>query len=211
MTSNFEPHRLFRIVPAMELDKFSFSAIAGARYHLEKIAENLNSAGMQRYWGDDLEIDDLTRRKLQANINVFHWHLRAFFWELVASFDTMLQWANQRFDLGLQEDKVKWEKIPRTAGKDQAEWDKKYAILESVWESSWYFEVRMYRNFAHRAFLFVQSEFEEQKTSHKSSHQLKMTWLLPVREGQQEYRIIMEQLQYYLERMRHLWEVLFKS
>ncbi len=65
---------------------------------------------------------------------------------MVATFDTMLQCVNQKYEPGLSAEEVKWKNIPRRAGKNQPEWYKKYALLKSAYESEWFFEVRAYRN-----------------------------------------------------------------
>jgi hypothetical protein len=65
-----------------------------------------------------------------------------------------------------------------------------------VWDSEWYFEVRGYRNFAHRAFLFVQFEYDEKNGKNKLRH----VWLEPAREGQSQVDAL-EQSWAYLDRM----------
>lgn len=191
----------------MKLDSFVQSAYQAAKYHLEKIKEIVNSPSMQEFWHEDKGVDGSIRKLHQENIDKFHWHLRAYFWELVAAFETMLQWANQRYELGLEEKEVVWKNMPKKAGKDQSEWDNKHKVFESVWESPWFFEVRMYRNFAHRAFLFVQGEFDESESENAPAPKLSTLWLLHVREGQPNIGLV-EQLESYIEKMRQL--VFFK-
>lgn len=210
VTPRFQPHQLFRVVPAMALDGLAQSAFIGAAYHLERIKELVNSPCLQTMWRDDAGIDEATKKSLQADVNRFHWHIRAFFWELVASFDTMLQWVNQRYELGVPEDKVKWSTIHDKAGKaktNQTEWDKKHALLESSWNCTWHYEVRQYRNFAHRAFVFVSLEYDFYYGKAKPT--LKMIWLTPAREGQLEYIHIVTHLSSYLEEMRQLGQEIF--
>ena len=185
-----------------ELDKYASLAFGGARFHLKKIKERVNSPAVQTIWSNDKNLDETARRKLQADINIFHWHLRAYFWELIAAFDTMLQWANQRYKFGLSEVEVRWKKIPKQARKYQAEWDQKYALLEETWNSSWFYEVRMYRNFAHRAFQFVQSDIGDE---------LNIICLLPMRVGQQQCQDLREQLSYYLKQMGQLGKKIFNQ
>lgn len=186
----------------MDLANHTHFAFCNAAYHLSKVKELLDSPGMQTLWEEDKTLDVTTRAERQGEVNLFHRHLRAFLWELVAVFDTMLHWANQKYQLGVKEEHlVKFPTLPLMAGTDQNDWDKKYALLESVWNSDWYFEVRAYRNFGHRAFLNVQ-------TAIAGDHAL-MARLFPVREGQPEYVPIQEHLSAYLENMRQLGSALF--
>jgi len=205
--SSFRPSKQLRTVPAMALDKLAHSAFIGAVYHLARIRDFVASPCLQTTWSEDTDLDETTKRKCQTDLNQFHWHTRAFFWELVASFDTMLQWANRRYGLGVCEHQVKWKRIPRKSSKDQAEWDVKYALLESAWNSEWFYETRMYRNFSHRGFLLVQGEYDDHLG--KSKPTLRLIWLIPAREGQQEYVDLLQQLSQYLEHMRQLGEKVF--
>ena len=210
--SQFQPHRRFRIVPAMPLDTLAHSAFIGAAYHLGRIKKLASSPCMQTMWKDDDSLENATKKRLQADVDQFHWHVRAFFWELVASFDTMLQWVNQRFELSVPEDKVRWSTIHEKAAearKDQAEWNKKHALLESAWDSAWYYEIRQYRNFAHRAFIFVNAEYNGNYGKNKPT--LKKVWLTPAREGQQEYVDIVLHLLNYLEEISQLGEKIFRQ
>lgn len=203
----FNPSKQLRIVPVMPLDELAHSAFIGAAYHLARIKELIASPCIQTMWKEDTDLDDTTKREYQTGINQFHWHMRAFFWELVASFDTMLQWANQKYGLGVDEHKVEWEKIHGKASKDQIEWNAKDALLESIWNSEWYYEIRMYRNFSHRGFLFIQSEYDGHYG--KSKPTLKLICLIAAREGQQEYVDLLQQLFQYLDHMRQLGEKVF--
>ena len=203
-------HRLYRIFPPMKLADHTYFAFNGAEYHLSRIKELLDSPGMQTLWEEDTTLDERTRAERQGEVNLFHRHLRAFLWELVATFDTMLQWANQRYDLGIPEKDTKWSEIQKKvkkARKDQAEWDKKYPLLESAWNSDWYFEVRGYRNFAHRAFLNVQAAIVKKPEGDR----LQIAHLFPVREGQREFAPIQEQLSIYLENIRQLGAAVFSK
>jgi hypothetical protein len=207
----FKKHKAYKIVPAIKLDNAASFAFNGAKYHFEKVKENFNGPAIQTGWEwTDQCKDQATKQKLQDQIYQFYWHLRAFFWEMVGTFETILQWANQRYELGVPEDKVLWSRIPKLASKDQSEWDKKYALLKSAWESDWYFEVRMYRNFAHRGFLFAHGEYRINQRSDREESALNIMSLLPVREGQQNCTDIIQQLSGYLEEMRRLEENIFR-
>jgi len=196
----------------MELDELAHAAFMGANYHLEKIKKLINSPGMQTIL--DKNIDEPTKKKLQNDVYLFHWHLRAFFWEMVATFDTILHWVNQKYKLGLKEGEVKWVNIHNMVNKfniNQSEWKNKYTLLENAWNSEWYYEVRKYRNFAHRAFLFVQGEYFEEVNYDNSKFKQNTTWLLPVRKDQENCFDIIEQLSHYLEEMRQLGENIFRK
>src|SRR5262245_46956187 len=65
------------ILPPVDLASDAPAALQGAHYHLQQL---------RRFISDGLP---------QTAVNPFHFHLRAFFWELVATFDSMLQWVNQ--------------------------------------------------------------------------------------------------------------------
>ena len=208
--SQFQYHKQFKIAPAMPLDDLANMAFIGAVYHLGRIKKLAISPCIQTMWQNDDTIDEATKKRFQAGVNQFHWHVRAYFWELVASFDTMLQWVNQRYALSVPEDKVTWVTIHKKATMakvDQTEWSKKHTSLENAWDSTWFYEIRQYRNFAHRAFLFVNAEYNGHYG--KSDPTLKNIWLTPAREGQQDYVDIILHLSNYLEKMRQLGATIF--
>ncbi len=218
MTNNqLQIHPLFTVnLPVMRLDTFAHSAFSGASYHLDQIREIIQKPGMQTMpsdYRDNPSLDKELKRQLQVDANLFFWHLRAFFWELVASFDTMLQWANQRYELEIPEHDVRWTTIRQKANsstRDPTEWRAKYIALSNAWNSAWYFEVRNYRNFAHRAFLFTENWYQQHEEQGKSEYRLSGIQLIPVRQGQ-PFVDIMEQLSNYLEEMRRLGAALFKQ
>lgn len=189
----------------MDLVDHARFAFSNAAEHLRRIRELLASPGMQTLWEEDKTLDDRTRAERQDEVNSFHRHLRSFLWELVASFDTMLQWANQAYQLGVQEHLVHFPRLPTTAGKNQGEWDRQYALLEGVYNSDWYFDVRAYRNFAHRAFGNVQTAIVKEAGGDRAL----IAHLFPVRKGQHEYVPIQEHLSSYLENVRRLGLALF--
>jgi len=205
--SKHEYHDLYRIFPAMDLADHAWFAFSNAAEHLRRIRELLESRGMQTLWEEDKTLDERTKAERQGEVNSFHRHLRSFLWELVASFDTMLQWANQEYQLGVQEHVVRFAELPTRAGKNQGEWDRKYALLEGVWNSDWYFEVRAYRNFAHRAFGNVQTAIVREPGGDRAL----VAHLFPVRKGQREYVPIQEHLSSYLENMRRLGLAFFPN
>ena len=195
-------HQWYRILDTMDLAENVRVAFSNSVYHLGRVEELLKSRGMQTADLADPSLDEPTRRQLQADVNLFHVYLRGFLWELVATFDTLLQWANERYELGISEDAVKWTVVKKktNAVKHQAEWNKNYLLLESAWESDWYFEARSYRNFAHRGFGIVMTA--TRATSDGAV--LALAFLLPVRQGQKEFVAIAAQLRSYLESMAEL-------
>lgn len=212
MVSTHQTRPRFRIVPAMDLDDFAHSAFIGAKYHLEKIKEYINRPSIQTMWNQDNSLDEATKKTYASEVNQFHWHVRAFFWELIATYDTILQWANQRYELGLPEGDVKWAEITRRldeAKKDQLEWKHKYALLEDAWNSDWFFEVRQYRNFAHRAFMFIQAEYDNYYG--KDKPKLKKICLPPARVGQREYVDLATHISEYLDKMSVLGKKIFEQ
>lgn len=120
------------------------AAVRGAEAHLEALRKLLGRNG-----------STIERNRLSTNErDALHWRVRAFFWELVGAFDLMLQWSNDRFQLKLPAWRVVWANvIDASADCDPNEWEHVRAALQGAWNSEWYFEVRTYRNYAHRAFM----------------------------------------------------------
>jgi putative hemolysin len=88
--------------------------LEGARYHQNQLLQALGRAGMSTLW-NVASVDEATRSRLQRDVNEFHWHLRAFFWELVAEFDMLLVVVNHSEALGIAEEKVSWDEVARQA------------------------------------------------------------------------------------------------
>jgi hypothetical protein len=198
-----EHKRRLRILPPIELRSNAGSALLGARYHLEEAGRLAQTRGVETLWQQESGLDSETRRQLQHDVNRFHWHVRAFFWELVATYDTLLHWANQMLDLGISEHKVSRDEVMAQAEK-QGKYSPELQELTKVYESEWYFEVRQYRNFAHRAFLFIQGEYD-------ANNKLVLQWLLPAREGQRENYQALLQLDDYLAQMGNLVQRIFRA
>ena len=95
---------------------------------------------------------------------------------------------------------MRFAALPVTSGRNPDKWNEIRARLEQVWDSDWYFEVRAYRNFAHRAFNNVQAVILKEATGDRAMH----VDLFPVREGQRAHVPIQEQLTLYLEKMREI-------
>ena len=164
-----------RIVPAMDLTNDSRASLAAAHYHLEAVRVAVASPAIQtREWKNDPNLDSSSRTGLTHQENQLHYHLRAFFWELIATWDIILQWMNKRYSLGLREDKVRWKWLQREAKKRGKYHELK--TLSTAYDSTWFKEVRAYRNLAHCSFLFVQGDWGPEG--------LNILTLLPVRKDQ---------------------------
>ena len=88
-------------------------ALKGASYHLYQVKEQF-AAGLLN--------DD--------QIMLFHWHLRAFFWELVATRDSLRRDPRARSSL--------------------------LGELKALEDATWFKEVKEYRDFAHQSFQIVE-------------------------------------------------------
>lgn len=163
-------------------------AIRGAHYHSFHITKLL-----------DKYDEDCT----QFSVSQMNWLIRGFFWELVGAFDLILQWSNKRFYLEVEEckkqvktgkwkpiaiEQVKWSKVQAARATNEIDlWKQVAECLEQAWKSVWYFEVRTYRNFAHKS-LFDMTGFV--RTDGKGGSQ----WFISLaREGQvyEDLRILL--------------------
>jgi hypothetical protein len=153
------PEPFLRITPAHDLKDAALTTFQGARYHLDAVQAALTTPGVQTLWRDDPTLTDAERSALTRQLNALHCHIRGFFWELASVFDAILFWANQRFELGLPERDVLWSNVAKEkATIDGPTWARTKAVLKTTWESDWFFEVREYRNFAHRSFLLLTAQ-----------------------------------------------------
>jgi len=76
--------------------------LEGATYHFRIIAGSVSLPG---------NLDD-SRQMWWA---ILKWHLDAFFFELMSAFDCLLQEVNVHYQLGLEEEDVKWRKLKECA------------------------------------------------------------------------------------------------
>lgn len=186
-------HTLYRSFPSQPFDDMVRVSLDGASYHFDCLNEYMSRPGMQQAWDQFREANP----QLQDDINKFYWHLRGFFWELIATFDTLLQWANYSYKLISNEKDVTWKNIKQNANKNRTDqWKQTYESLNDIHESEWFFEVNAYRNFSHRNHLSSLSAHNEARMLHLS--------LLPVREGQNQYIPIDVQLNNYGLKMTEL-------
>jgi hypothetical protein len=193
----YQSRPLFQVCPVMDLREHTVVALEGAAYHLDRIRRLLASQALQTNWRNDPNLEVARQRALNAQQSHFCWHLRAFFWELVATFDTMLQWANRSFDLGLLESQVRWSDIQnRSSPTRPTEWATTRQDLQTLYESELFWEITQYRNFAHRAFTLVHSGLPVEGRG------VAFTFLEPVRQGQRDVQLIESHLTSYLNHMR---------
>lgn len=115
-----------------------------------------------------------------AEFEIFHWHVRAFFWELIAVRDV----------------------IHRAYGSDKTV----KASLQQLNGEDWFAEVESYRNFAHQAFLDVRflQPIVTNKDGQKVPGNPKYTLFPSARPGQQWNSEGVEQLRQYWQAM-HNW------
>jgi hypothetical protein len=130
---------------------------------------------------------------LQEDVNRFHRHLRAFFWELIAEFDMLLAYVNEIEALGVPEASVSWSTLA-SAALNLGKWPDTLKRLADVYCSKWFTEVRYYRNFAHRSSLFLQCAYD-------GSLSLTHAWLLPSIEGESPNYDLRQQLSEYFHHM----------
>lgn len=174
-------------------------AIKGAYVHLRAIQRLLKHVPPQAHGA----VEYASPLSDPVVMEQIMWRTRAFFWELVGAFDMFLQWANDHFVLGLAGDKVMWAAMPTSSSRDQAGWTAMRKLLEDGYNSEWYYEVRMYRNFAHRSILPMKSIIPKIPGETQ-------VFLPHARKGQSHYDDIRTQLNSYIEQMLALGRRLFE-
>jgi hypothetical protein len=142
-------------------ESFVRNAHAGAVYHLQTIHGLLKDPSMNNP-SDSMSIDEDTRRRVGDCWARVHWHSRAFFWELVAMFDTALRWANARYQLDTKY--FKWKNDKKEIGlyyiEKGAAWAIKKEIINQMWETEWFHEIMKFRNHSHQGFLSYLAEYQ---------------------------------------------------
>jgi hypothetical protein len=172
--SRYKP--ILKVVPAQNLASMVGMGLDGARYHFGKIQEILRAPGLAACWTQN-SVTDVERVQLQHDINRFHWHLRAFFWELVAEMDLLRALIRQH--------------PKRVTAQLTNDWQRAY-------DAQWFREIRTYRNFAHQSALFVQGLYGG------PSNELQAASLLPAVKGQDPCYDLVTQLSDYLGKMEKL-------
>lgn len=191
-----EQHPELRRLPRQSGAALARFAISGAEIHLIGIEKLLGHNDPE-----DAQVDYASPVNNAAVVDALLWRTRAFFWELVGAFDMFLQSANEQFCLGLAEDKVRWDKMPSTSSVDNDGWIRMRAVLETAYNSDWYFEVRSYRNYAHRSIIHVTALVPKNLGTTQ-------VFLPHARVGQSHYEDLRVQLKSYLEQMHLLGQQL---
>ncbi|WP_343727816.1 hypothetical protein [Burkholderia seminalis] len=137
---------------------FAASAYRAANNHLNVIEAILG----KRY--DEQDSHELLSR------------LRSFFWELYGVWDLLHAWANIHYKLGLTGSEISPGKVQKKM-KDNPQCAQAYAIVDEAVNSEWFFEVRTYRNYAHRSYMRAESIVALDDNSAS-------TFLVRAREGQ---------------------------
>jgi len=122
---------------------------------LNNIAYALNAA--EYNWGKILE---WAKKKLEGNPRPM-FHIRSMSWELYSAFDYLLQFINEKLDLGIAVSNVKWDKEFKNKLKkaNQAI----FADVSNLSNSQLFKYVKSFRNYSHkwcldRGFIWLHSE-----------------------------------------------------
>jgi hypothetical protein len=147
--------------PEQVLESYVRQCHAGAVYHFQTI-DGLLKDPLMNHTSDSVSIDEDTRRRVIGCWQEVHWHTRAFFWELIAMFDTSLRWANTRYQLGT--DYFRWRDDRHRKGlyyiEKGAAWTLKKEIINRMWQSEWFQEIRKFRNHSHEGFFSYLAEYQ---------------------------------------------------
>lgn len=88
------------------------------------------------------------------------WHLDSFFFELMSSFDSMLQEVNLRYQVGIPIDDVWWSDHKKTKDKFRNKIPAElFELIDKEWKADWFVRVCEYRNMVTHRFLLPTSEF----------------------------------------------------
>ncbi|MDN7683442.1 hypothetical protein [Burkholderia cenocepacia] len=125
------------------------------------------------------------------------WRTRSVFWELIGAWDLFLMWATERHDLRMKGRRLRHHEVAinnvfLSTSSDQA-WPGIRQILYETVESPWFFELREYRNFAHK-WVIGSEELIVQKTA--TTH-----YMLPLARVGQDRLDFYTQLDLYVEQM----------
>ena len=147
----YGPHRLHPDIVASPLGRLPDmirDTLKAADYHRALLSEAGNAYLLQEGQGTRSVWFQEDRQKTR-------WHLRSFFWDLVAAFDLVLVWCNEQFELGIHPRAVSWRCVKDAVSRTQPdEWTRVLATLSRFEADAAFFEIRAYRNYAHRDFLF---------------------------------------------------------
>ncbi len=140
----------FHVVDEQNLEATTRHALAAAVYHWREMRKFVDRMKEDDAWGEA----GITT-KGQGHYNRFSYSLRAFFWELTSAFDTLLQHINRKYELGLDQRDVLWDTVSKELSQ-RKEHKKLLRRLAKGYNSTWFTEVREYRNFAHRGTVFTE-------------------------------------------------------
>jgi hypothetical protein len=189
-----------------EYPGFAYRALEGAEYHFQSMLRAFKR-------GVELRGGEFSAQWFKMN-----WHLRGLFWELVSVFDIAVRWSRESFQLKKTPDSkvsksVLWTdlRVYQACVGREAEWELKREIIDAVWFSPWYFEIRSYRNSAHGVFLpqEVESELREKWVGDPNPDFETFRFsLYPIRDGQPMYDLSY-QLKDYIDNMRKFGKAFF--
>jgi hypothetical protein len=153
---------------AVTYQSYANAAFRGADFHLNTIESILKHPVMQPSADSTDSIDQAISEQARRAQDALVWHTRGFFWELIAVFDTVLRWANERYGLGANSyydfkwkgDKKKPGLCDATPQHDPSEWATKKEIIEGIWAEQWFKDVREFRNYAHEGFVSPILEYQ---------------------------------------------------
>jgi hypothetical protein len=140
----------FRLIEEQDVAEATRYALSAANYHFRGLRHHLKALNDAQLAGGEFDA------RARDNFNKFYHYLRAFFWELCASFDTLLQEINRRLELSISEREVGWNTVSQALSV-KPEYKKFLSKLSRGFNSEWFTEVREYRNFAHRGTIIVES------------------------------------------------------
>jgi hypothetical protein len=163
-----------RRVPAQDVREMIGIGLRGARYHFDQIRAAMKAPEIYKGWSNEPVIADDQRAR-------FHWHLRAFFWELCAEMDLLHVVVRQSPKHVREKNMDDWQRAK---------------------DSRWFSEISAYRNFAHESVLFVQAHYKEKPSG--GDLKLDFMWLLPAIKGQSVNYDLLAQLSDYLDKMETL-------
>lgn len=135
--------RSFKLRDDQDLVEATRYALSAAYYHCSEIRSYRDQLLEDDAWADGAFTD-----KGREGFNKLYHNVRAFFWELIAAFDTLLQEINRRLKLGLDEREVDWTTIS-LALSTKRELRRFRRQLNVGYNSPWFADVREWRNFAH--------------------------------------------------------------
>lgn len=130
--------RLSRLIDTLDLIKATRFSVSASKYHFHKMK---GAEDEMRNYGP-------AAPELQKLNSTFYFHFRGFFWEMWASWDSLLQAVNRQLDLGIPPRDVELKRVlsELRVGSDCGAL---VEVLTKARGSNWFRQVREYRHFAH--------------------------------------------------------------